>query len=77
MSESATRQDRSLSPDPDSEPITDGGVQRWHYQDANSARSLAGVGTQNRCRNGTRGCSGPHADGLPCSEYFFQNGEKS
>ena len=63
--------------DSESEPITDGGVQRWHYQDANSARSLAGVGTQNRCRNGTRGCSGPHADGLPCSECFFQDGEKS
>jgi len=69
--------DRSLAPDTGSELITDGGVQRWHYKDATSARSLAGVGTQNHCRNGTRGCPGPDAGGgeLPCSACFLQEGD--
>jgi hypothetical protein len=53
------------------------GVQRWQYKDATSARSLAGVGTQNHCRNGTRGCPGPDAGGgeLPCSACFLQEGD--
>lgn len=68
---------QSIAPDTDSELITDGGVWRWHYKDATSARSLAGVGTQNHCRNGTRGCPGPDVGGgeLPCSACFLQGGD--
>jgi len=36
----------------------------------------AGVGDQDpTCRNGTHGCPGPNAGGVPCAACFFQGGD--